>query len=307
MITESSKENKKNAKFNRAGSAHPGFAMTTHQQRNGRRRRTGSNGDWLVVREVKQHRKSYEHPPICEVFPVSCMCITVMFTQANTGPDSQVVHICDFLFLFHNEPYGWWYVPGAENMVWSTRTGSVHLEPTTRGWRWVINPELGSSCFPQEVQVWNTAVSYNRKNLQSKKKRHFSFSCIFLIDLSPVKRADLNTNHIRASGASPGVLPKPPFSKPDVFGLLTISSCTCHTSCPASETQPSSRNLVTDPVPRRAPRSHADCCSELFMSGREEGGFRVTVHPSPRLEPPGSVPLPCSKTREKLNWGFDTS
>lgn len=76
----------------------------------------------------------------------------------------------------------------------------------------------------------------------------------------------------------PGVPSKTLLCKPDVFGMLTLSSCTCHSCCPASEMQSQSKNFVTDPIPPREPTSHADRCFELFMSEIEDGCFWVTVH-----------------------------
>lgn len=76
----------------------------------------------------------------------------------------------------------------------------------------------------------------------------------------------------------PGVPSKALLCKPDVFGVLTLSSRTCHSCCPASEMQSQSKNFVTDPIPPGEPRSHADRCFELFMSEIEDGCFRVTVH-----------------------------
>lgn len=147
-----------------------------------------------------------------------------------------------------------------------------------------------------------------KRSYRAKKYFFIFFPCFLLIWAALSDSwADLNLNHIRASASSPWCPTKTLFSKPDVFGVLTVSSHTCHSSCPASEMQSWNKNFVTDPVPQREPRSHADCCSELFMSGMEEVGFRVTVHPSPCPESLRSVPLSCYETEEEFNSDYDTS
>lgn len=121
-------------------------------------------------------------------------------------------------------------------------------------------------------------ISYNKKELQVKKTFHFA--PLFSLDLSQCRvTADLPQIQITLGLLLSPCCPSKTLSLNLMFfGVLTASSCTCHAAALLQKRSTRARILSQIQFPGGGSRSHAGCCSRLFVSGIEDGYFRVTVH-----------------------------
>lgn len=170
----------------------------------------------------------------------------------------------------------------------------MHFQSKCR-WRWnewITEPSIfeklcSSGIVCQIISKANIDPRHRFNILQEKGEETVDllhllifFTCFLFFIWSTTEQRLRNAKSKLQQGSCylPGVPSKALLCKPDVFGVLTLSSRTCHSCCPASEMQSQNKNFVTDPIPPREPTSHADRCFELFMSEIEDGCFRVTVH-----------------------------